>query len=116
LDLLNLKTNQSKYIAVEAPKPEFNEALKKYPNSSSMQAYSIIRVFETAPYITVISNYFIDQKPRLDIFTLDGKLVGSYLAPFKMEGSQLPFTIQENFLIYSDIQETGFKVFRLPVF
>lgn len=111
LDFLNLKTNESRNITVTAPKPELNEALKKNPNASTIQAYSIIQVYEAASYIISISNYFFDQKPRMDFFTLDGKLAASYLAPFKMEDVKLPFTIQENFLIYSDPQETGFKIY-----
>lgn len=112
LNLLNLRSKETKTIVADAPGPELNPRLKRNKSIKSKQVYSMMNVFVDGPFIFIISNYFKDNKPRVDVFTFDGKLSGSFLVPFEMKTFQYRVNIMNHFVLYADNDETGFKVYK----
>jgi hypothetical protein len=114
--IFDLNGKVKKTVSIEAPKPEVasHESMVK-------DNYAIMDIFCDPPYIYIVSNYFKDGKPRVDLFTPDGKLVKSFLFPYKANSSNAfsgrPSTqtasISGPYFIYVDGDESGFKIYRI---
>jgi hypothetical protein len=120
-NLLDLKGNLKKTVAVEAPEPEPNKHLKSLPGKTG-DIYPIMDIFCDPPYIIIISNYFKEGKPRVDFFTMEGKLKKSFLMPVEVDSQSSIMSantrvaaVSNSYLLYTDTQEIGFKVYRIKV-
>jgi hypothetical protein len=117
-DIYDLEGKRKSTHRVDAPEPEANNYIKKF-KASKEKAYAIMDAFVSEPYIVFISSYFKDEKPRVDYFTPEGKLVKSFILPFPVD-SQLYFkhhsrvaAIAHNYLMVMDWKESGFRIYRI---
>jgi hypothetical protein len=119
-DLLELQGNLKKKVVVETPPPEPNKYHKMF-GAKARDIYPIMDIYSDPPYIIVISNYFKEGKPRVDFFTMEGKLSKSFLMPVEVNSqSSLTFNarvaaVSNGYLLYTDMEDIGFKVYRIKV-
>jgi hypothetical protein len=118
-DIRGLDGKIRKSIIIDAPEPELNESQNHFA-SSIEKTYALMDTYYDPPYIFVISNYFRDGKPRVDLFSSDGKLKKSFIMPVKvncqssMGGSDNKSAVFSNrYLFYSNWEESGFQVYRV---
>ncbi|MCD6454444.1 MAG: 6-bladed beta-propeller [Candidatus Aminicenantes bacterium] len=102
-------------VIMDAPKPE---RIPYYKNSSifkDVDFYSVLNAGTCRDKLCVISSYFRDNHPRLDVFTRQGKYLKSYIIPLDYKRPIL-FSIkfQGDYLVYLTSEESGFKVYKLP--
>lgn len=119
-DLLNTDGSPIKTISINAPPPEDNKYQKKFKEIFKDKPYAISDIFCEPPHIIIISNYFKEDKPRVDFFSMEGILKKSFLMPVKMNPETPTFTrrgrlaeIVNGFLLYTDLDEVGFMVYKI---
>jgi hypothetical protein len=119
-NLLNINGSPIKTISVNAPLPHYSKYQKQFIKIFKDKPYAIFDIFCEPPYIVIISNYFKEDKPRVDFFSMEGILKKSFLMPVKMNPETLIFTrrgrlaeIVNGFLLYTDLDEVGFIVYKI---
>jgi len=122
-NIMDNKGDLQKTISIDAPLPEINEIVKSFKPPFKKNTYAIMDIFYQSPYIVVLSNYFKNRKQRIDFFTMDGKIEKSFLLPFqaqarekKQTGGRIFISVSNGYLLFTDDQEVGFKVYRSPEF
>lgn len=114
LNILDLKGKTLSMVTLEVPegKPVRNKIHQMV--SPKTEPYAIKEIYNAGKYIAVVSNYFKDEKPRVDFFTIDGTLEKSYLLPFKTMNSPLPtYSISGKYLMHTDRNEVGFTIYEI---
>ncbi len=117
---LHLRSPDGKTIweaSLKAPPAEVPPFLRKFWKKSKKKFYPVITAFQCRERICVLSNYYKDDKPRLDVFSMQGKFLRSYLFPLKIERPvTYPIRVQGEYLLYFPNGEegTGFVLYRLP--
>ena len=119
-NILNTNGGKIKTITINAPPPEDNKYQKKFKELFKDKPYAISDIFCEPPHIIIISNYFRDDKPRVDFFSMEGMLKKSFLMPVNMNPETIIFNrrgrlaeIVNGFLLYIDLDEVGFRVYRI---
>ncbi len=115
LHLRSLEGKELWRASLKAPPAEIPPYLRKFLKKSRKKLYPIITAFQCRNRICVLCNYYEGNKPRLDVFSLEGKFLRSYLFPLKIERPVAnPIKVQGEYLLYFPSGEEGFKVYRLP--
>jgi hypothetical protein len=83
-NLLNTNGSKIKTISIHAPAPDQNKFQKRHIEYLNDKPYAIFDIFCEPPYIVIISNYFKEDKPRIDFFSMEGIIKRSFLMPGKM--------------------------------
>ena len=119
-NLLDTNGSVLKTIPVNAPPPGYNNFQKKFQSIFKNKPYAIFDIFCEPPTIIIISNYFKEDKPRVDFFSMEGILKKSFLMPVKMNPGTFTSTrrgrvaeIANGFLLYTDPDEVGFRVYKI---
>jgi hypothetical protein len=119
-NILNTNGDKIKTITVNAPPPDYNKYQKQSKGLFKDKPYAISDIFCEPPNIIIISNYFRTDKPRVDFFSMEGMLKKSFLMPVKMNPETIIFArggrlaeIVNGFLLYIDLDEVGFRVYRI---
>jgi len=119
-DLLTTNGIPIKTISINAPPPDDNKYQKTFKKIFKDKPYAIFDIFCEPPDIIIISNYFKEDKPRVDFFSMEGILKKSFLMPVKMNPVTITFTrrgrlaeIANGFLLYTDLDEVGFRVYKI---
>jgi len=118
INFYDLQGKTKKSIQCETLKPQFSEGLKKIAKNKK-NIYAVMDIFLIKDRLAVISNYFIQGKPRLDLFDMKGKLIASYLMPFQVDkrghrlsGGAKTVRFTQGYVIYKDPDYSGFKIYR----
>ena len=119
-NLLDTNGSVLNKITVNAPPPGYNNFQKKFKSIFRDKPYAIFDIFCEPPTIIIISNYFKEDKPRVDFFSMEGILKKSFLMPVKMNPETFTSTrrgrlaeIANGFLLYTDLDEVGFRVYKI---
>lgn len=119
-NILNTNGTVIRTISINAPPPEYNKFQKKLKSLSNKKPNAIFDIFCEPPFIIIISNYFKEDKPRVDFFSMEGILKKSFLMPVKMDVETFILTrrgrlaeIANGFLLYTDLDEVGFMVYKI---
>lgn len=112
---LNKEGKILKNVTIEAPKPQLFPFFRKIKGMERNKAYAIIYAHQCREKLCVISSYFKENFPRLDVFSTNGRYLKSYILPLEYKRPiAYSIKIQGDYLIYYSIDESGFKIYRLP--
>ncbi len=113
IELLDFEGEIITTIHKKAPKPIITESIKKYVWVENLKNMAVSRILSFDDDLLIISNYFRENKPRVDRFSRAGKLKKSYLLPLEFDYPAKTVTIQNDLLIYIDREQSGFKAYRM---
>ncbi len=114
-DLRDSTGKLKRQVVVNAPAPRHSPRLETYSSVKGKKVYALREMYPTASYLAIVSNYYRDGKPRIDFFGPDGNLLKSFVLPFKADGGLNKITIQGEYLLYSDFERSGFKIYKIAV-
>ncbi len=112
-DLRDLSGKQKSRVTMAAPAPQINPLWKKFKNIDVKKLYAIREIYPFKSTLAVVSNYYREDKPRIDFFDKKGTLLQSYILPFKANGGGDSVSIQGGYLFFWEWRKTGFKIYKI---
>jgi len=96
---------------IKAPSPEFyGRMFGAFKDTRS--AFAIRDIFAFPGFVAVIGNFFLEGKPRLDVFSRDGNRTSSWLIPLTCEAPYSRCQLDTGYLIHFSSDE-GTRIFRV---
>jgi hypothetical protein len=109
-------TGKSKtQVKMAAPAPELNPRMRSFKGIDRKKKYALREIYPLKSSLAVVSNYYRDHKPRIDFFDNQGKLLHSYILPFKANGGGNDIVIRGDFIFHSVHGQVGFKVYKIAL-
>ncbi len=109
----DLKGKRIKRVKLKAPSPSV-PLVRKIRGASKVKTFSVLYAAPCGGKLCLITGYYRNDMPRLDVFTFQGKYLGSHILPLKYKYIAYKFKIKDGYLFYITPEETGFRVYKLP--
>ncbi|GEM_PF-2391784 len=104
-----------KKVTIDAPEPQIHPSFRKGRKIKRDRIYAVIHAYMCRENLCLISSYYRDNFPRLDVFSKEGKYLRSYFIPLPFDRPiASTIKIQKGYLIFYSIENSGFKIYRLP--
>jgi len=111
-EILDLDGNITHTYTFKAPDPDATEMMKKLKSAESVKNYAIAKILFLNEELLIVSHYYLEDKPRIDRFSLSGDLLSSHILPLDFNPPYKDVVMQGDYLVYMDRDHPGFKVFQ----
>lgn len=111
-DILDLDGNTIHTHTLKAPAPYLTGIMKRLKSSENLKNYAIAKIMSLNDELLIVSNYYLEGKPRIDRFSLSGDLISSHILPLEFNPPSKDVVIQGEYIVYIDRDYAGFLVFQ----